>query len=301
MDIVDATGMERVANHLSDRTRTVLAVCANDHHCKTLFDGVFARVHETFDFLRAAVVQKFLDPLQTRGLREAINLAIWIREVSDIQNYRIVGRIRATHVLSLRRGSSGGLNHHGHCSRALSFFSNFFSMFAVNKSAQSRGVLAAQYKGEHGLRLATRGITVIPNAITAEQASQLRQMFNDELARLGYAWRFDEGGGSAANTWAKNGPLHYKGLEICLLGMSLPANVSRIEPFIQIVFFKCKEEIMIWFGLVTLATTFKWLCIQVDQVIHDKLKEVNHSSYELQSIGKKIIRIASSIDEKNFK
>ena len=52
-------------------------------------------------------------------------------------------------------------------------------------------------------------------------------MFNDELARLGYMWRFDATGGSAANTWAKNGPIHYKGLEICLLGMSLPANISR--------------------------------------------------------------------------
>lgn len=103
----------------------------------------------------------------------------------------------------------------------------FFSMFAFDRSARSRGVLAARYKGEYGERLATTGVVIIHNAITSEKATELRTLFNDELCRMGYDWQFGPDGGKTSSSRAKDGPMHYKGLEICLLGLSYPANKSR--------------------------------------------------------------------------
>ena len=118
MDIVDATVMKRFANHLGDRTRTIFSVCAYDYHWKISADGIFSRIHDAFDFLWAAIVQKLFDPLQSRGLREAINLAKWIWEVPDIQDYRIAWRIWSTQIFSRRRAPPSGLND-GHISECL--------------------------------------------------------------------------------------------------------------------------------------------------------------------------------------
>ena len=98
-------------------------------------------------------------------------------------------------------------------------------MLGLDRSARSRGVLARRYRGEYGERLATTGVVIVRDAIPRATADALRGLFNEELARLGYPWQFGPDGGRGNR--AKDGPMHYKGLEICLLGLTYAANKSR--------------------------------------------------------------------------